>query len=237
MWRCVVVDDESGAIEILSGYVRKTPQLELTKTFRDSVEALTFLNHNDVDLVFLDIDMPNLNGMQLSELIRDKNIMVIFCTAYSEYAVESYEKEAVDYLLKPIAYERFLKAVTRAMNQNKTYATKITSENKDSTSKIFIKSGSKIHQLDIHNLLYMKKDGHYIVFHTTSGELLSRMNMTELLNTLPKNQFVRIHRSYVISTERIDTIEKHFVMIKNTEIPIGESYRKKFVDRIKYSGN
>ena len=237
MWRCVVVDDESGAIEILSRYIQKTPQLELTKTFRDSVEALAFLTQNDVDLVFLDIDMPNLNGMQLSELIRNKNIMVIFCTAYSEYAVESYEREAVDYLLKPIAYERFLESVTRAMNRTKPYAPKIPSEDEYSTSKIFIKSGSKIHQLDIHNLLYMKKDGHYIVFHTTSGELLSRMNMTELLNTLPEDRFARIHRSYVISIEKINTIEKHFVMIQNTEIPIGERYRRKFFDRIKYSGN
>ena len=107
MLHCIIVDDESGAIEILTRYVNKSAELELVRSFRDSIEALTFLASNEVDIVFLDIDMPNLDGMQLSELIRNKDIQVIFCTAYSEYAVDSYEKDAIDYLLKPIAYERF----------------------------------------------------------------------------------------------------------------------------------
>ena len=115
MLKCVIVDDESGALEILTQYILRTPKLILVESFRDSLEALTFLARHDADLIFLDIDMPNLDGMQLAELLRNKSMQVIFCTAYSEYAVESYEKEAVDYLLKPIAYERFLKAVDKAL--------------------------------------------------------------------------------------------------------------------------
>ena len=113
MLTCLVVDDEKGAIDILVEYVKQTPDLECVATFRDSVEALNFLMRNPADLLFLDIDMPNLSGMHLSDLVRNREIHIVFCTAYSEYAVESYERDAVDYLLKPIAYQRFLKAVGR----------------------------------------------------------------------------------------------------------------------------
>jgi len=229
MLRCIIVDDESGAVEILTRYVKRTQDLELVESFRDSIEALTFLAGHEVDLVFMDIDMPNLDGMHLSELIRDKDLQVIFCTAYSEYAVESYEKEAIDYLLKPIAYERFSKAVNKAQkarpNKNKI------------TGKLFIKSGPRIYQVDIEKILYVEKKGHYVVFHTSGEQRLSRMNMRDLLSTLPSENFVRVHRSFVVAVDKIDTIEKQMVMIHKRRIPIGESYRDDFFKRIQYSGN
>ena len=231
MLRCIIVDDESGAIEIISRYVDRTPEIELVQSFRDSIEALTFLTENEADIVFLDIDMPNLDGMQLSELIRNKDIHVIFCTAYSEYAVESYEKEAIDYLLKPIAYERFLKAVKKVLNVRRGEA------KTDQARQIFLKSGSRIHQVNIGELLYMEKKGHYVVFHTPRGELLSRMNMNDLMNTFPSDNFIRVHRSFVVAIDKIDTIEKHFVVIKGKKIPIGESFRDDFFQHISYSGN
>lgn len=236
MLRCLVVDDESGAIDVLSDYIARTPQLELVGTFRDSIEALNFLMNHEVDLVFLDIDMPNLNGLQMTDLIRSRNTMVIFSTAYSEYAVESYEREAVDYLLKPIGFDRFLKAVAKALKKREGFVKK-GDGSKGVVLKIFIKSGSKIHRLDIDDLLYMKKDGHYIVFNTTKDQLLSRMNFHELLSSLPEDNFVRIHKSFVIAIDKIDTIEKHFVVIKDAEIPIGDKYREDFFHRIRYSGN
>lgn len=231
MLRCIIVDDESGAIEILTRYVDRTPEIELIRSFRDSIEALTFLAENDADIVFLDIDMPNLDGMQLSELIRDKDIQVIFCTAYSEYAVESYEKEAIDYLLKPIAYERFFKAVQKAM---KTRSEEVKPEQ---TSKLFLKSGPRIHQVDTGEVLYVEKKGHYVVFQTSRGELLSRMNMNDLMNTLSSDNFIRIHRSFVVAIDKIDTIEKHRVVVRGKKIPIGESFRGDFFKRFKYSGS
>lgn len=240
MLRCIIVDDESGAIEILTRYVAKTPELELVHSFRDSIEALTYLARHDVDLVFLDIDMPNLDGMHLSDLIRNKGTHVIFCTAYSEYAAESYEKEAIDYLLKPIAYERFLKAVKRALKVRKggikTDETG-TPGNHEGSGKLFIKSGPRIHGMDTRKLLFVEKKGHYVIFHTSGGETLSRMNMTDLMNSLPSDNFIRIHRSFVIAIDKIDTIEKHAVVIQGKRIPIGESYRDELFERIHTSGN
>ncbi|MFH1942443.1 MAG: LytTR family DNA-binding domain-containing protein [bacterium] len=235
MLRCIIVDDEIGSIDILSEYIEQTSGLECVTSFRDSVEALNFIMQNDVDLLFLDIDMPNLSGMQIADLIREKNILVIFCTAYSEFAVDSYEREAADYLLKPIAYDRFIRAIEKAR--------KLLHQMKDISKvegvvphKLFIKSGSKIHQLDTKNLLYMKKEGHYIVFHTTRGELLSRMNVKELLDSLPQERYARIHKSYVIALDKIDTIQKYDVIIAGKEIPIGDKYKNAFLEKIRYSG-
>jgi DNA-binding LytR/AlgR family response regulator len=242
MVRCIIVDDESGAIEILSRYVKQTPELELVRSFRDSIEALTFMASNEVDLVLLDIDMPNLDGMQLSQLIRNKDIQVIFCTAYSEYAVESYEKEAIDYLLKPIAYERFLKAIKKALKVRSEEVKpdpaghRIPGKN-GKTSRLFIKSGPSLHQVDTGELLYMEKKEHYVIFHTPGGQILSRMNMNDLLSSLPSDNFIRIHRSFVVAIDKIDTIERHMVVIRGIKIPIGESYREDFFKRISYSGN
>ncbi|UCE40254.1 MAG: response regulator transcription factor [Candidatus Aminicenantes bacterium] len=240
MLSCIIVDDESGAIEILTRYANQTPELRLVRSFRDSIEALTFLAGNEVDLVFLDIDMPNLDGMKLSELIRYKDIQVIFCTAYSEYAVESYEKEAIDYLLKPISYERFLKAVKKALKARSEGAEldqAVTHKKIGKSHKLFLKSGPRIHQVDTCEVLYIEKKGHYVVFHTPGGELLSRMNMKDLLNSLPYDDFIRIHRSFVVAIDKIDTIEKHMVVVNGRKIPIGESYRDDFFERIQYSGN
>lgn len=237
--RCIIVDDESGAVEILTRYVNRSADLELVRSFRDSIEALTFLAGNEVDLVFLDIDMPNLDGMQLSELIRNKGVRVIFCTAYSEYAVESYEKDAVDYLLKPIAFERFRKAVAKALEIRPVASgpdLTAAPEKSGKTRKLFIKSGPRIYQVDTGELLYMEKKGHYVVFHTPAGEILSRMNMSDLLNALPPDDFIRVHRSYVVAVDKIDTIEKQMVIIKGKKIPVGDSYRDDFFKRIPYSG-
>lgn len=238
MLRCIVVDDESGAVEVLSRYIENTPELELVRSFRDSIKALTFLANSDIDLIFLDIDMPNLDGMHLAELIRDKGIQVVFCTAYSEYGVESYEKNALDYLLKPIAYERFRKAVDKVLQVLKiTQAAANAASHISPEGKVFIKSGPKIHQLDVRDLLYMEKQGHYIVFHLPEEELLSRMNMQALLEILPGDKFLRIHRSYVIAIDKIETIYKHAVVVQGKRIPIGDSFRDAFFKRINYSGN
>jgi two-component system LytT family response regulator len=240
MLRCIVVDDESGAVEILTRYVEKTPELELVQSFRDPIEALSFLASNQVDIVFLDIDMPNLDGMKLSELIQNKDTKIIFCTAYSEYAAESYEQESLDYLLKPIAYERFFKAVDKAQKARSALPKpdQIDTHKKSGLShKLFLKSGPLIHQVDTGEVLYIEKKGHYVVFHAPGGERLSRMNMSDLMSALPPDDFIRIHRSFVVAIAKIDTIEKHMVVIKGRMIPIGESYRDDFFNRIQYSGN
>jgi two-component system LytT family response regulator len=238
MLRCIIVDDESGAVEILTRYVHRTRELELVGSFRDSIEALNFLAEHDVDLVFLDIDMPNLDGMRLSGVIRNKETQVIFCTAYSEYAVESYEKEALDYLLKPIAYERFYQAVKRAHKARSEMPEPESpgQEKNGRPDRLFIKSGARIHQVDSRKLLYMEKKEHYVVFHSLEGQLISRMNMRDLLSALPSENFVRVHRSFVINIYKIDSIARQMVSIKGKKIPIGESFWEDFFKRIRYSG-
>jgi len=240
MLRCIIVDDESGAVEILTRYVKRTPELELVESFRDSIEALTFLAGNEVDLVFLDIDMPNLDGMKLSELIREKDIQIVFCTAYSEYAVESYEKEAIDYLLKPIEYERFLVAIKKAFKAKSEGILSVQlgrDGKKGKSERLFIKSGPRLHQVDIGELLYTEKKEHYMIFHTPGGQIISRMNMNDLMNTLPGDNFIRVHRSFVVAIDKIDTVERQSLFIQGRKIPIGENYRKDFFKRIPYSGN
>ena len=238
MIRCLVVDDEAGAVEILCRYIEKTPGLKLVKSFRNALEALAYLRTHEIDLAFLDIDMPELNGLRLGEMIDRRKTRLVYCTAYAEYAVESYELEALDYLLKPIAFERFLKAVAKAQETPAdTAAVRPGRGDAAPSSYLFIKSGSKIHRLRVMDLLYMEKDGHYVVFHTASSQLLSRMNMPELLAALPEGKFARVHKSFVVALGQIDTIEKHTVIVRGKEIPIGESYRAEFLRRIRTAGD
>ncbi len=235
MISCIVIDDEIGAIDILTDYIQRSSELKLAGSYLDPIEAIKYLTKNDIDLMFLDIDMPGLDGLQVSELMRTRGILTIFCTAYSRYAVESYEYDAVDYLLKPIPFDRFSNAVAKAKQRIES----VNSINNDSnkSSHIFIKSGTKYHQVDINELLYMKKDGHYIDFVTSSRKYLSRLSMSELLENLPTDDFIRIHRSYVVALGKIEVIEKYFIIINNQKIPIGDSYRDSFFERINYTGN
>lgn len=242
MLSAIVIDDEAGAVEILARYVEKTPALELAGSFRDPVDALGFLAGHTVDLIFLDIDMPDLDGMKMAELIREKDIQVIFCTAYSEFAVESYEKEAVDYLLKPVSYERFLQAVKKAQKARSREKTALFPKKRPGekipAKRIYVKSGSRLHRIELGKLLYMEKKEHYVIFHISVGEpVLSRMNMDELMAALPAGNFIRIHRSYVVALDKIETVEKQAVVIRNRKIPIGESYRDDLFKRIPYSGH
>lgn len=234
MLRCVVVDDEQGAVEILGDYIAQTPDMALAGSFRDPVEALNYITRHAVDLVFLDIDMPNLSGMQLADLLREQSAMIVFSTAYAEFAVESYEKNAVDYLLKPVPYERFLKAVERARGAAGRKSAPATAGGKNI---FFVKSGSSIHQLDMDYLLYMKTDGHYIVFHSVHGTVLSRMTMDELLDSLPAGCCARIHKSYVAVLDKIETIERDHILIAGKEIPIGRSFKEEFLKKITYAGS
>jgi two-component system, LytTR family, response regulator len=236
MIRCIVVDDEAGAIDVLTRYIGKTPGLKLLKSFRGAVEALSFLKTHEADLVFLDIDMPELSGLQLGEMIDRGKTRIIFCTAYAEFAVQSYDLEALDYLLKPVSFERFLKAISRMLSPGPGTVER-SRPVVPSLPCLFVKSGPKILRLNLSDILYMEKDGHYIVFHTTTGQALSRMNMAELLAALPPGKFARVHKSYVVHLSKIDAIEKHTVIIRSKEIPIGDGYREEFLRHIQTTGD
>jgi len=218
--RCVIIDDEPVALEIIRSYVEKVAFLELTGSFRNSLKAIEYLQTNSVDLIFLDINMPDLTGIQFLNSITNPP-PVIFTTAYSQYAVESYNYEAVDYLLKPIEFDRFLKAATKAFTQ---YRNRMNQ--KEKTDTLLIKSGTEYHQVRIDDILYVEGAGDYVTFAITGKEIMSLMSMKNALEMLPKNQFVRIHRSYIVAFPRINIIEKDQITIHKKKIPIGETYKE-----------
>lgn len=220
--KCLVIDDEPKAVEILSDYIEKVTDLECTATFRDPLKALNHIQSNPVDLLFLDINMPDLSGIQFLNAL-EHHPLVIFTTAYSEYALDSYDYDAVDYLLKPIEFDRFLKAVNKAFRRYKERK-KERLPLRGGSETIFIKSGTDYHKLDTCNILYIKGTGNYLTFVTLRKEILTLLTMKEALEILPP-QFHRIHKSYIINLDHAELIEAEEVKIKDHRIPIGDHYR------------
>src|ERR1700733_2035029 len=200
MINCVAIDDEPKALEIIERYCRKTSLVDLRATFREPVKAIEFMNREKVDLIFLDINMPDISGMQLVQTLSPRP-MVVFTTAYSHYAVESYSLNAVDYLLKPITFERFLAAVNKA-------AALFTPKNKTgdqpvSPDTVFIKSGPQTYQVKIADILYLQKDGNYITVYLKDKKILIRENMTDIFELVPEEGFLRVHKSFVVAIRHI----------------------------------
>lgn len=235
----IAVDDEPKALEIISIHCAKIPFLQLQHTFRDALEAISWLRSNQVDLVFLDINMPNLSGLAFRSLIGDQP-MIIFTTAYAEYAVESYELKAIDYLLKPIPFARFLDASLKAQEQHQWKKDKPLpptpppSQTIENIQTIYVKSGTKLYKLNIAEILYIEKDGNYVFFHTLNGRLISRLNMQQLMDLLPENHFLRVHKSFVIALRHIDVFEPHQVTIGNKKIPVSKTQRELLIQAIQH---
>jgi two-component system, LytTR family, response regulator len=227
--KCIAIDDEPKALEVIERYCQKSDLVDLKATFREPVKAIEFLNREKIDLIFLDINMPDINGMQLTQTLAAKP-MVIFTTAYSNYAVESYNLNAIDYLLKPITFERFLAAVNKAWSvlalQNKT-ATK-----EDEAGTVFIKSGPHTYQVKISDILYLEKDGNYITVHLKDKQILIRENMGDIFDLVPPAEFVRVHKSFVVAIKHIAMIEVHQLIISGAKIPIGSTYREYLRSRL-----
>jgi two-component system LytT family response regulator len=226
---CIAIDDEPKALEVIERYCRKSDLVDLKATFREPVKAIEFLNHEKIDLIFLDINMPDINGMQLIQTLSAKP-MVIFTTAYSNYAVESYNLNAVDYLLKPITFERFLAAVNKASNAHSLQNKPSTKEDEPGT--VFIKSGPHTYQVKISDILYLEKDGNYITVHLKDKQILIRENMGDIFDLVPQADFVRVHKSFVVATKHISMIEAHQLSINGVKIPIGSTYRDLLRERL-----
>ncbi|NDK55733.1 LytR/AlgR family response regulator transcription factor [Pontibacter fetidus] len=233
--KCIVVDDEPFALELAADYVRRTPFLKLAGTFSNPVKTLAFLMEQEVDLIFLDINMPELSGMQLLAALPRKP-MVVFTTAYPEFGAESYNYDAVDYLLKPINYARFLKAVNKAVELQNLKRKDNTAQSPaeraapiQDRSNVLIKSGTQTFKLKLEDILYVEGAGNYMAFCTRGKKILSLLTMKEVLNLLPADQFVRVHKSYIVSLNHLDVIERHQVTIAGKAIPIGLTYREQFL--------
>lgn len=233
---CIIIDDEPNAIDVLKRYVSQTPYLHLTQTFRNPLKAISFLQEEKVDLVFLDINMPNLSGIQLMRSLKNMP-MVIFTTAYAEYAVESYELDAVDYLLKPIEFDRFIKAVNKAKELSELGRKQDGSDiaiaaNSKQVEFILLKSGALTHKVAINDILFIEKEENYLAFHTADKKILLRANMTEMFDHVPGDQFCRVHKSFVVALKHIDTLEVHQLSLGKHKIPVGSSYREELMKRI-----
>jgi len=221
MMNCIAIDDEPKALEVIERYCQKTGLLSLRASFRESLKAIEFLNREKVDLIFLDINMPDINGMQLLQTLSPRPL-VIFTTAYSQYAVESYELSALDYLLKPVTFERFLLAINKA-------AAALSSRNAagmDEGATVFIKSGVQTFRVKVSEIIYLEKVGNYITVHLKDGKILIRENMSDIFDLLPAADFIRVHKSYVVGIRHISMIEVHQLIVSGEKIPIGSTYRE-----------
>lgn len=234
---CVVVEDEPLARNLLEQYITKSPHLQLIKSFSSSLTALDFLRNNSVDILFSDIQMPEITGISLLKILTKKPL-VILTTAYSEYALEGYELDVVDYLLKPITLERFLKAVEKA-TQRFTPApfiapTEIPSPLEPSPQSIFVKDGTKLVKIRLSEILYIEGLKDYVSIYTKGKKVVTLQTLKTLETQLIPYQFIRVHHSYIVSFEAIDVIEKEKIQIGNVWIPISDTYRKsvkEFIER------
>jgi two-component system LytT family response regulator len=221
MIRCIVIDDKPLAIDILEAYIDKIPFLELVYATQNPLEALDFIHNNPVDLAFLDIQMPELNGIQLIRLMNPQ-IKTILTTAYSEFALEGYEHDVIDYLLKPIPFDRFVKAAEKARQ-----AIEVTEP-----GSLFVKTDYKIQRIPLDSILYLEARQNYVAIVTPGGVVMSLQNFKSMEERLPPAEFVRVHKSYIVALNKINTVERSRIKIGKTSIPIGDSYRIPFFRRI-----
>ena len=224
--KCVILEDEPSAIELISGYIARTPELELITSFREPLKALSFLRSSKVDLLFLDINMPDLSGMDLLNVLSNPPL-VIFTTAYAEYAIESYEKNAVDYLLKPIEFQRFLQGVEKAKDRlSHSDSMNPTEESRKSENSIYIKSGTQSHRIDLNQVRFLEKEGHYILFHLPGKKLIARLSMKDVFELISREDFIQVHKSYIVAKQFVQVIETQQIRIDQHVIPIGKTFRK-----------
>lgn len=240
MIRCLAVDDEAYASEIIATYINKTPFLTLVGSTTSAFEALNLVQEGKVDLVFLDIQMPELTGIQFLKITGGK-CKVILTTAYSEYALEGFDLDVVDYLLKPVSYERFYKAALKA--QQLLMPTIVAPEQKEnvpaanvSADFMFIKGDTKnkFIKINYNEILYVEGLKNYVSIYTTTAQrIITYQTLRELEDQLPQPPFYRVHRSYIVSTEHIRVIDGNNITIADQSIPIGETYREDFFKMIK----
>lgn len=228
--KCLIVDDEPYAVNLLAEYIGQTPFLELAGKCYNAIEVLDCLENNEIDILFLDINMPKISGMQLAGLLKE-DYQIIFTTAYSEFAVESYELNAVDYLLKPITFDRFIKSVQKARKARQERKSSPDSPSENSDATFFVKSGKALIKLDFDEIRYVEALGDYAVFHLAQERHTVYKRMKELQATLPE-QFCRIHNSFIVNMNHIEKIEDKQVYIKQKELPVSEKYHDNFWERV-----
>jgi two-component system, LytTR family, response regulator len=228
MIRCIILDDEPLAVRLLKDYVSKTPGLELLSAGSDVFTALELAQAAKADLILLDIQMPELTGIQFMKILKGK-CRVILTTAYEEYALQGFEHDVVDYLLKPISFERFMIAIDKAKERVQRPA--ITES--VAHDFIFIKSEYRMQKIGLQDILFLEALRDYVAVHTKEGKIMTLQSMRSLEDVLPASRFTRVHKSYIVSLDKINHIEKSKVVIGKEYIPIGETYRENFLKQLK----
>lgn len=223
---CAIIDDEPLAAELLASYARRVPELNLIGSYNSAIDAMGVIRNNPVDFIFLDIQMPELSGLELARML-PKRTKIIFTTAFDNYAIDGYKVNAFDYLLKPISFEFFVKSVNKVIEyMTELYKTNLSENN----NYIYIKSEYRLVKIVIDNILYVEGLKDYIKIYLSDGQkpILSLMSMKTIENALPDDKFMRVHRSYIVNKSCIDIIERGRIIIGKTVIPVSESYKDIF---------
>lgn len=235
---CIVVDDEPLAIDIINDYINKIPFLRLIKSFQNPIEALTKVQEGGVDLVFLDVQMPELTGIQFLKIANNK-CKVILTTAYPQYAVEGYEHNVVDYLLKPVAFDRFYKAAEKvqwlmglAPQNHQEIQTPAPVAQPIANDFIFVKTEYKIQKIYLNDILFIEGLKDYVSIYTKTERIITLQSMKKIDEGLPDHRFVRVHKSYIVALDKIESIERSRISIADKIIPIGDTHRDYFFKMI-----
>ena len=235
MIRCIAIDDENLALELIEDDIRKVPFLELVKTCRSGFEAMEVLQNEKIDLLFLDVQMPDISGIQFLKSLANKPL-VIFTTAYEKYALEGFELDVIDYLLKPYSFERFLKAVNKAREYfsitGKVQSLEPEEAAQSASNYFFVKSDYKLVKIEIGEILYIESLKDYIKIYTGDKPVLTLSSMKAIEERLPSSDFIRVHRGFIVNIGKIQYIQRNFITVENKEIPIGENYREAFLKAI-----
>jgi DNA-binding LytR/AlgR family response regulator len=232
--RCLIVDDEPLAIDVLQRYVADCPNLELVASCMDAFEAGTVLQTQQIDLILLDITMPRLSGIGFIRSLLDPP-MVIFTTAYPEYAIEGFEVDAVDYLVKPISFERFLKAVNKVVGLvelKQRPKTVIQTRNSEDQGYILLRSNKKVYRVKLDDILYLQSLGDYVQVHVPQKQLIVHETFRNILSMLPENEFIRIHKTVIVPVNKIEYIDGNQLYIANTALPIGLNFKDELMKRL-----
>ncbi|SDW52843.1 two component transcriptional regulator, LytTR family [Lutibacter oricola] len=229
---CIIVDDEPVAREILENHLQKVAAVNIIATCKNAVEAFNEINSNQIDLIFLDINMPEISGLSFAKSI-NKSIKVIFTTAYREYAIDGFDLQAVDYLLKPISFERLLQAVNKFIGENNVeiehHSIEIKPEKNDF---IFVRADRKMVKINFSEINYIESFSDYLKFHLNEKVVVTRETISSIEAKLPKADFLRIHRSYIVSIPKIESFTNEFIEINKKALPISRSYKKDVLSRL-----
>ena len=228
--RCIAIDDEPLAVKKIAGYILKVPFLELVAECRSASEALSMIDSADIQLLFIDINMPDISGMEFVKSLTTKPF-IVFTTAYSEYAVEGFEVEAVDYLLKPITFSNFLKAANKVKNRIGLNARNPTGVSSPTIDHLYVKSNYKLIRIELDNIKYIESQHEYIKIHLVNGSpVLTQLSLKSIEGQLPADRFIRIHRSFIVQLNKISVIERSRIVFDgNVYLPISDQYKVKFL--------